>query len=59
MNPSPNDAFVGWCRPRGDGPWEPVVTADSWEKCFRLLVSYKPAAVPHCEKIVLPRGEKP
>jgi len=54
-------AWVGWFMARGDGDgqWEPVLSAESETEAWRRLIAFKPVAVPHCAKMVLPRGRRP
>ena len=53
--------WVGWFQARGDGEgqWEAVCSADSYKGAWDKLLPYKPVLVPHCAKIVLPRGRRP
>jgi hypothetical protein len=55
------EAFTGWARV-GRGPWQRVCAADSEERCWHLLLDWRPRvdkAWQSVDRVVLPRGKHP
>jgi len=51
--------FVGWIRAVPRGHWRPVVSAETRDDCWRLLLKVGPTAGGHDERMVCEAGRHP